>query len=206
MAVSQPQSGHNQFGTLPEWDLSDLYPGAGSDEVARDFAFLDRETKAFESEYKGRLAELAVGEGLIEAVRRYEKLDEVFGRLGSFAYLNYARNTQDADQVKFLGDTQEKLTAFSTRTLFFTLEINRIEDSVLDAAFERSEELARYRPWFVELRKSRPYQLEDRVEELFHDKYVTGHAAWTGCLMRPWLRSSSKSMTKRWGSSKRYRL
>ncbi|WP_116655140.1 M3 family oligoendopeptidase [Pelagibacterium sediminicola] len=178
MAVSQPQAGHNQLGKLPEWDLSDLYPGTGSDEIKADLAFLDTETGAFEGEYKGRLAELAADEGLIEAVRRYEKLDEVMGRLGAFAYLNYAQNTQDAARVKFLGDTQEKLTTLSTRTLFFTLEVNRIEDGVLDEAFGRDAALARYRPWFEELRKSRPYQLEDRVEELFHDKYVTGHAAW----------------------------
>ena len=178
MAVSQPQAGHNQLGKLPEWDLSDLYPGTGSDEIKADLAFLDTETGAFEKDYKGRLADLAAGEGLVEAVRRYEKLDEVMGRLGAFAYLNYAQDTQDADRVKFLGDTQEKLTTLSTRTLFFTLEINRIEDGVLDGAFGRDAALARYRPWFEELRKSRPYQLEDRVEELFHDKYVTGHAAW----------------------------
>lgn len=178
MAVSQPQAGHNQFGELPEWDLSDLYPGVGSDALKADLEFIDRETKAFEASYKGALATLAEQGGLIEAVSRYEKLDEKFGRLSAFAYLNYAQNTQDPERVKFLGDTQEKLTTLSTRILFFTLEINRIEDSVLDAAFERDAELARYRPWFEELRKSRPYQLEDRVEELFHDKYVTGHAAW----------------------------
>ncbi|WP_196260561.1 M3 family oligoendopeptidase [Pelagibacterium limicola] len=178
MAVSQPQAGHNAFGELPEWDLSDLYPGTGSDEVKADLAFLEKETNAFEAEYKGKLSELAAGDKLIEAVGRYEKLDAVFGRLSAFAYLNYAQNTQDPNRVKFLGDTQEKLTTLSTRTLFFTLEINRIEDGVLDAAFARDVGLARYKPWFEELRKSRPYQLEDRVEELFHDKYVTGHAAW----------------------------
>lgn len=176
--MSSPQPGHNQFGTLPEWDLSDLYPGTGSQALKDDVAFLERETSAFEADYKGKLAELAAGGTLIAAVQRYEKLDEVFGRLGSFAYLNYAQNTQDPDRVKFLGDTQEKLTTLSTRTLFFALEINRIGDDVLEAALNGDAALGRYRPWFAELRKSKPYQLEDRVEELFHDKYVIGHAAW----------------------------
>ncbi|RDE08055.1 M3 family oligoendopeptidase [Pelagibacterium lacus] len=178
MTSAVPQSTHNQFGDLPEWDLSDLYPGVGSEELKADLAFLEAETRAFEADYKSKLESLAGSDGLVAAVRRYEKLDEVFGRLGSFAYLNYAQNTADPDRAKFLGDTQDKLTAFSTRTLFFALEINRIADDVLDAAFGRSADLAHYRPWFTELRKSRPYQLEDRVEELFHDKYVTGHAAW----------------------------
>ncbi len=178
MSSPQPQSTHNQFGQLPEWDLSDLYPDVESEALKADLAFLDTETKAFEADFKGKLDGLAKSGELVEAVRRYEKLGEVFGRLGSFAYLNYAQNTGDGDRVKFLGDTQDRLTGFSTRTLFFELEINRIEDGVLDAAFEASTDLAHYRPWFDELRKSRPYQLEDRVEELFHDKYTTGHAAW----------------------------
>src|SRR5690606_28070357 len=163
---------------LPEWDLSDLYPGVKSEALASDIAFLDAETKAFEADYKGKLDALARAGGLLDAVKRYEKLDEVFGRLGSFAYLTYAQNTQDPDRVKFLGDTQEKLTTLSTRTLFFALEINRIADDALDAALDDNGDLKRYAPWLAELRKSRPYQLEDRVEELFHDKYVTGHAAW----------------------------
>ncbi|SDG75618.1 M3 family oligoendopeptidase [Pelagibacterium luteolum] len=178
MTSPAPQSTHNQFGNLPEWDLSDLYPGVSSDALKSDHAFLDTETKAFEADYKGKLDDLAKSGGLVDAVRRYEKLDEKFGRIGSFAYLNYAQNTADPDRVKFLGDTQDKLTSLSTRTLFFTLEINRIDDAALDAAFAASPELAHYKPWFAELRKSRPFQLEDRVEELFHDKYVTGHAAW----------------------------
>lgn len=176
--MSSPAAPSNEFGQLPVWDLTDLYPGVQSEALSSDLAFLEKETVAFEADYKGKLEQLTLDGRLMDAVTRYEKLSEVFGRLGAFAYLNYAQNTQDAERVKFLGDTQEKLTTLSTRTLFFTLEINRIEDGLLDQAFEQSAELARYRPWFAELRKARPYQLEDRVEELFHDKYVTGHAAW----------------------------
>ncbi len=73
---------------------------------------------------------------------------------------------------------QEALTNLSTKTIFFSLELNRIEDQVLEDAFEKDAELARYKPWFDELRKAKPYQLEDRVEELFHDKSVTGRGAW----------------------------
>ena len=30
------QKGHNQFGTLPKWDLSDLYPGKDCPELKAD--------------------------------------------------------------------------------------------------------------------------------------------------------------------------
>lgn len=178
MSQANPQVGHNRFGDLPEWDLTDLYSGIGVPELTGDIERLTSETAAFEAQYKGKLDGLARNGGLVEAVKRYEAMDEIMGKIGSFAFLNYAQNTADPERAKFLGDMQEKLTTLSTRLLFFTLELNRIEDGAMDAAFAADADLARYRPWFDELRKARPYQLEDRVEELFHDKYVTGHAAW----------------------------
>ncbi len=38
--------------------------------------------------------------------------------------------------------------------------------------------LGHYRPWLEDVRKDKPYQLEDRVEQLFHEKSVTGYSAW----------------------------
>ncbi len=38
--------------------------------------------------------------------------------------------------------------------------------------------LGHYRPWLEDVRRYQPYQLEDRVEQLFHEKSVTGYSAW----------------------------
>ena len=100
-----------------------------------------------------------------------------WGRLISFAGLMYAGDTSDPERSKFYGDIQEKLTAITTQLLFFELEINRLEDATLDAALAVPE-LGYYKPWLVDLRKERPHQLEDRIEQLFHEKNVTGRAAW----------------------------
>lgn len=180
MTVTQaaPRKDHNQLGALPEWDLSDLYPGRESPELKRDLDWSREEAKAFEADYKGKLNALAREGRLVEAIRRIEQLNDTTGRLGSFAYLHYAQNTADATRAKFLGDLSQALTDLSTGLIFFELELNRIEDDVLEQALAGDAELARYRPWFTELRKSKPYQLEDRVEELFHEKSVTGAQAW----------------------------
>jgi len=172
------QKGHNQLGVMPEWDLTDLYPGRDSAELKFDLDKARSEAEAFEADYKGKLDDLARNGGLVEAVKRSEALADLSGRIGSFAFLQYAQNTQDPDRAKFLGDMNEALTTLSTRVLFFELELNRIEDGVLEAAFAKDASLAHYRPWFAELRKAKPYQLEDRVEEVFHDKSVTAFSAW----------------------------
>jgi oligoendopeptidase F len=95
----------------------------------------------------------------------------------SYASLMYAGNTTDPARAKFYGDVQERITAASLHLLFFTLELNRIDDAQLEAAM-RDPALGHYRPWIEDVRKEKPYQLEDRVEELFHEKSVTGYSAW----------------------------
>ena len=170
-----------KLGALPEWNLSDLYPGLDSPKIKRDLEQADSDCVAFEQEFKGRLAALATGEGaggaLAAAVKRYESIDDRLGRLISYASLVYAGNTTDPVSAKFYGDIQERITAASLHLLFFTLELNRIDDGQLDAAM-RDPALGHYRPWIEDVRKEKPYQLEDRVEELFHEKSVTGYSAW----------------------------
>jgi oligoendopeptidase F len=167
----------SKLGVLPEWDLNDLYPGLDSPELKWDLENAGNQCVAFETDFKGRLATLAAGGTLVEAVNRYEILEELLGRLISYASLVYAGNSTDPVRAKFYGDVQERITAASLHLLFFTLELNRIDDAVLEAA-KRDAALGHYRPWIEDVRKDKPYQLEDRVEELFHEKSVTGYSAW----------------------------
>ena len=177
-APSAPVGG---LGKLPEWNLADLYPGLDSPEVKRDLDRADAYSTAFEEAFKGKLADLAArsdgGAQLAEAVSRYEMIDDLMGRLMSYAGLLYAGDTTDPARAKFYGDVQERITTASSNMLFFTLELNRIDDAVLEAAMAEPK-LGHYRPWIEDVRKEKPYQLEDRVEQLFHEKSVTAYAAW----------------------------
>src|ERR1041385_312261 len=165
------------LGALPEWNLGDLYPAHDAPQVKRDLDRADAESVAFERDYKGKLASLMAGGTLVESIKRYEALDDLLGRLISFASLFYAGNTTDPIRAKFYGDMQERVTAASLHLLFFTLELNRLDDAALEAAMAEPA-LGHYRPWIEDVRKEKPYQLEDRVEELFHEKSVTGASAW----------------------------
>ncbi len=170
-----------KLGALPEWDLKDLYPGLDSPEVKRDLELADSDSVAFEQAYKGHLQAMVTGAGagqaLTEAIRRYEALDDRLGRLISYASLVNAGDTTDPVRAKFYGDMQERVTAASLHLLFFTLELNRLDDAALDAAMI-DPALGHYRPWIEDVRMEKPYQLEDRVEELFMEKSVTGYSAW----------------------------
>jgi len=169
------------LGILPEWDLATLYKGMDDPAVADDLYRAETEALAFDAAYKGRLDTMARGVSaaadLAEAVIRFEKLEDLLGRLASYAGLVYAGDTTDPARVKFYGDIQEKITAISSHLLFFTLELNRIDDTLIDQAVTGAA-LARYRPWLEDIRKDKPFQLEDRLEQLFHEKNMTGRAAW----------------------------
>jgi oligoendopeptidase F len=178
---SKKASSSSRGDKLPEWNLSDLYSAIDAPEVTRDLDRLDAECVAFENDYKGKLAERTAGEGggrwLAGAVKRYEAIDDLAGRLSSYAGLAHAGDSVDALISKFYGDVSERLTNASVHLLFFGLELNRIDDAVIENAM-RAAELAHYRPWIEDLRKDKPYQLEDRVEQLFHEKSQSGYAAW----------------------------
>ena len=180
-AAAQRAPARSPLGDLPEWDLSDLYPALDSPLVARDLERADAECEAFETAYKDRLASLAAaaeaGAELAAAIKRYETIDDLLGRLISYASLLYSADTSDPIRAKFYGDVQERITAASTHLLFFTLELNRIDDALLDRAMQ-DPALAHYRPWIEDVRKEKPYQLDDKLEQLFHEKSVTGYAAW----------------------------
>ena len=172
-AASKPD-----LGNLPEWDLSDLYPGIDSPAFAQDLAQAEASCHAFAETFRGRLEELARnGDELGEAVGAYDVLEDRLGRLMSYAGLVYSGDTTDPARAKFYGDTQERLTTASSELLFFTLELNRVDDALVEAALGQPS-LARYRPWIEDLRRDKPYQLEDRIEQLFHEKSVTGRGAW----------------------------
>ncbi len=165
------------LGDLPEWNLADLYPAMDSPEVAADLKKANADAEVFAAKFKGHLSELAEKGSLIEAVKAYEALDDLMGRLGSYAGLVYAGDTTDPKRAKFYGDVSEKLTDASAHLIFFSLELNAIDDAVLDRALEDAA-LGHYKPFFDDVRKERPHQLEPRVEQLFHEKYTVGRGAW----------------------------
>jgi oligoendopeptidase F len=164
---------------LPEWDLSALYPSLDSPKVRADLKRALADSTAFEAAYKGKLAGLLAqgGGALAKAIADYEAIDELMGRLYSFAGLVYSENTTDPQRAKFFGDVQEKLTTASSLLVFFSLELTKLDNEALAAGYG-DEALARYKPWIDDNLREKPYQLDDRLEQLFHEKSVTGRAAW----------------------------
>ena len=165
------------LGSVPEWDLSDLYKGVDDPAVAADVARAAAEAKRIKETYQGKLAGLASDGGkLADAIAAYEQISDLMGKLGSFAGLLYAANQSDPGRAKFYGDMSENLTRISTDLIFFELELNQIDEAALAPSLADAK-LARFKPWIEDLRKEKPYQLDEKIEQLFTEKSQTGRGA-----------------------------
>lgn len=162
--------------SLPLWNLDDLYPGRDSAALQQDLASARTSATKFQEQYKGKLAPLDAP-ALAAAIKFYEQIDETLSRVMSYAQLVYAGDMADPEIGRFYQDMQEKVTAISTDLLFFALELNRLDDSHVDKLLA-DQALAHYRPWLEDIRIYRPHQLSDDMEQMLHERQLTGRSAW----------------------------
>ncbi|MFT8597271.1 M3 family oligoendopeptidase [Acetobacter orientalis] len=161
---------------LPRWDLSALYVSMDDPALTRDLAEAEKNAKAFAARYQGKLAGLS-GAALAAAIAENEAIDEILGKAGSYASLLFAANSSDPAISRFSQSINERLTDISGDLLFFTLEINRIDDAALDEKL-KDPALAHWAPFLRDTRLFRPHQLSDDVEKVLLEKSVTGAQSW----------------------------
>ena len=168
-------AGGEPLGNLPEWNLDDLYTGEDAPELKRDLDWLEEACQSFATDYEGKRDALDAA-GMLECIQRQERINQVAGRIMSYAGLRYYQLTTDADRAKFMSDAQEKITNYTTPLVFFTLELNRLDDTHLDGLLGQNADLARYKPIFDKIRAMKPYQLSAELEKFVLDLGGVGDA------------------------------
>ncbi len=155
---------------LPRWDLKHLYPSSEDAAIANDFRALEKSVSHFVTQYQGKLH---AADNLAAAISAYEKIEDRAGRLGSYAQLLYATAMHDAAVTQFFQNTQERLTRILSKLVFFTLEINQLDDKKLANALAENTKLAHYKPWLDAVRAYKPFQLSHELESYIHETSVT---------------------------------
>jgi oligoendopeptidase F len=164
--------------SLPVWDLTDLYAAPDSPKLQADLGEADAAARQFKDRYIGKLAS-SPGSVLAAAIGEYERIDEILGRIMSYAQLLFSSDNSNAVYGQFYQTMTERVTEIGNHLVFFTLELNRIDDVRFERELKADAGFERYRPWLRDLRVFRPHQLSDEIEELLHDKDVTGQSAWS---------------------------
>ena len=170
------------FETLPEWRLDDLYSDRNDPRIEAD---LDAARSANDElvKLKGRFLAmradpLHLGEMLDHGISLYEKATNGLWGVGAFASLASSTARDDPAWAKFEADLRARSAQIAAESLFFTLELNQLDDNELEQAFKAHAPAARWRPWMRRVRLSRPHELSPDLERLLIDR-GPGVANWT---------------------------
>lgn len=170
-------SKHPLIEDIPRWNLNDLYCAPNDPALENDLNKAASLAENFHKDYHNNLANLDPKQ-FGKAITDYEAISEMLQKAMSYGQLLFTVNMNDGDIVRFYQTLQERVTDISTKTLFFTLEINRLSDSEIERKLNGDKTASRYRPWINEVRLFKTHQLSDELELYIHEKSVTGKAAW----------------------------
>jgi len=164
-----------------EWDLSPLLDGrvTARDERAAAEGMLDEAKERagrFAETYSGKVAELDAA-GLEAAMRELEAVNDLIGRVGSYASLRFSTDTADPARGALLALVQERGTAIETLLLFFELEWAALDDARAQELLA-SDQLERYRHHLESVRRYRPHLLSESEEKIVTEKSISSQAAW----------------------------
>ena len=161
--------------TSPSWDLSDFYSSIKDKKIAADLKKIDLETKSFSKNFAGKITKLEA-EKLFKAIEKYQEICELIGKISCYAQLLYASDLSNQNNIAFYQNTTEKLSQYEALLIFFTLELNQIDDKKLTVLLKNSD-LKKYQPFIRDTRSFKKYQLSTELEKFSLDKSITGRNA-----------------------------
>lgn len=159
------------------WNLGDLYSGSGDSKLQSDIDWSLQEASSIREKYYSRVSSLDEND-LLRLVIRLEDLDCALTRLGTFSFLNFTTQMDNAEAGALDQKIRELYSKCGTETIFFELEWNRLEDTEVTQLLE-SKTLSRYRHYLETLRRYRPHQLTEPEEKLLLEKEAVGRSSWT---------------------------
>jgi oligoendopeptidase F len=158
------------------WDLSDLYPGTSSAAFIDDKKRLESDAASFASEYRGKIASLNTTE-LSNALIRYEMIQDIAGRLGSFAYLTWSTDTLKPENGKLLQEMTEFGSKVNQNLIFFGVEWLAVDDDHAKKMID-DPALSKWKHYLEVSRLYKDHTLEENQEQVISVKSVTGRNAW----------------------------
>jgi oligoendopeptidase F len=159
-----------------EWDLGPLVDGEGRAGAERMLEEGKERAAKFQAQYAGKVAELDAA-GVETAMRELEEINELIGRAGSYASLEFATDTADPARGALLQLVQERATEIETLLLFFELEWAEVADEEADELLA-SDKLDRYHHHLASARRYRPHLLSESEEKILAEKSISSQAAW----------------------------
>ena len=141
----------NSAEALPVWRLDDLYSGREDPRIESDLAAAAKanaDLLALKGRFVASRADPAVLAGLIDlGISLYEAATNKLWGLGAYASMSTSIARNDPAWAKFEADLRTRSSQIGAEVLFFSLELNELEDAEIEAALAASPSAAKWRPW-----------------------------------------------------------
>ena len=159
---------------LPQWSLADLYSGRTDPKIETDLAAAKADNDALaamEGQFVAARADAkALGQLIDKGIGLYEAATNGLWGVGAYAGLAASTARNDPAWAKFEGDLRARSSRIAAESLYFTLELNQLEDAEIEAALKAHKPAARWKPWLRRVRLSRPHELSPDLERMLIDR------------------------------------
>ena len=155
------------------WDLTELLPEPSEEVIVERLASIDVMVQSFESR-RGDLSADMGQDKLLEVARQYETLVEEVEVLAAYGYLWFASDTQNQVALDFKNRIEQVLTDVQNRVLFFSLWWKQLDDEDANALLPPASRYPDHRHFLQNLRRLRPFTLEEGSEQLINLKDADG--------------------------------
>lgn len=160
---------------IPSWNLSDFYSSIKDKKISLDLKKIATDSEKFTKTFSGKITNLNASQ-LFSAIKNYEEIAEEIGKISSYSYLIYASDLSNHTNVSFYQNISEALNKFESQLVFFTLELNKIDDKKLTILLKNSD-LKKYQPFIRDIRTFKKHELSQELEKFSLEKNITGRSA-----------------------------
>jgi oligoendopeptidase F len=159
--------------SLSGWDLSELLSEPSEEIFASRLADFEASLAAFEA----RRADLHPGmdpREFLDILRQYETLANRIQIISGYAALWFYADTGSQEALTFRNRVRQMATAAGNRMLFFTLWWRSLDDDEAWRLLPGESEHGDYRHYLQDLRRFKPYTLDEKSEQIINIKDQNG--------------------------------
>ena len=161
---------------LSGWNLTELLPEPTEQLIQERMDQLEEQVKAFEA-VRSKLNPEMDPELLLNIMGQYEQLIEDIYRIAAYGSLWFSADTQSSAALTYRNRVQQVTTDIQNRTLFFDLWWKDLDDDEAAALLPNPEHFPDQRHYLDDLRRTKPYTLDERSEQLINTKDANGISA-----------------------------
>ncbi len=170
---SQAATGKTSGYRSGPWDISELLPDNSEASIAHQLSLIEADVDDFVGQRDMLVPEMDPGE-FLALMREYERLLGRMDVLGAHAGLWFASDTQSSAALSHRNRMQQVLTGLQNRILFFELWWKNLDDVDAERLLPSATAEVDLRHYLEELRRFKPFTLDERCEQIINTKNANG--------------------------------